>query len=397
MSMVRVQSGISAVACVALLVGCGGGGGMSGGGGGGSMSQQMGFIDKALVADNSTVQGASSANTVDAHLVNPWGIAFRSGGSCLGLQPGHIDDDAVRRQRQHRSCLHGSADGHCSGGRPHGCGLQQLDLWKFGLVHATRWSASGFYLCDAQRHNRRLGQRQCGEYSGTVYSSASGAVYTGLALGQDGSGNYFLYAADFANGKIDVLDHGFNNVTSAGSFGTPTGVPSGYVPFGIQNIPASNGSAQIYVAYAQQNAAKTGAAAGAGMGYIAVFDSAGTLVKLLISGGALNAPWGMAVAPSAFGPFPAGALLVGNFGDGKINADNISSGALMGPLNAPNGTPLQYSGLWGIAFGNGSASQPTTTLFYAAGVNGETDGIYGRIDYGSASSGGGGGGGGGGY
>ena len=112
-------------------------------------------------------------------------------------------------------------------------------------------------------------------------------------------------------------------------------------------------------------------------------------MKLLISGGSLNAPWGMALAPNGFGTF-SGALLVGNFGDGKINAYNISTGALMGVLNAPNGTALQFSGLWGIAFGNGSNNQPTTTLFYAAGVSSESGGVYGRIDYGTVNTGGGG-------
>lgn len=359
---------------------------------------QTGFIDKALVANSSAVMSSSGASTVDANLVNPWGIAFapeapvwisNQGTSTTTLYDGNGNIIAAYTGAPMAIGVAKSASGV---GGPTGV-----------VYNSSIGSAGAFVMPDgnpAQFLYATLGGAIEGWDTASaantmiVYDgSASGAVYTGLALGQDGSGNYFLYAADFANGKVDMFDHGFNNITAAGSFNTPTGVPSGYAPFGIQNIPASNGSAQIYVSYAQQNAAKTGAATGAGMGYVAVFDSAGAFMKLLISGGSLNAPWGMALAPSGFGSF-GGALLVGNFGDGKINAYNVSSGALIGSLNSPSGTALQFSGLWGIAFGNGSESQPTTTLFYAAGVNGETDGIYGRIDYGSTSTSTGGGGGG---
>ena len=395
MSIVRVKSVIATTAVLALLAACGGGGG--GMGGGGSMSQ-TGFIDKALVADSSASKSTYSATTVDANLTNPWGIAFNPGG-----------DVWVANEGSSTTTLYDGSGNIVPAytGAPLSIGVAKSASGvggPTGLVYNSSISAgSGSFLMPDGAPALFIYATVGGAIEGwdtasaatTIIKfdgSASGTVYTGLAIGHDGSGNYFLYAADFGNGKVDVFDHGFTNITPAGSFATPTGVPAGYVPFGIQNIPAADGSAQIYVAYAQQNAGKNGAVAGAGNGYVAVFDSAGTFMKLLISGGSLNAPWGMALAPNGFGTF-SGALLVGNFGDGKINAYNISTGALMGVLNAPNGTALQFSGLWGIAFGNGSNNQPTTTLFYAAGVSSESGGVYGRIDYGTVNTGGGGGGG----
>lgn len=398
MSIARVSYGMAAIAAVVLVAACGGGGGGSGGGGGVSSTPQMGFIDTALVADTSTVKTTYSATTVDANLVNPWGIAFNPGGDVWVSNQGsstttlYNGSGAVELAYTGAPTAIGIANSAAGLAGPTGVVYNSSISGGSGSFVMSDGAAALFIYATLggtiEGWDNASAASAVVEYDG----SASGAVYTGLAVGQDGSSNYFLYAADFANGSVDVFDHGFNKITPAGGFTTPTGVPAGYVPYGIQNIPLASGAAQVYVAYALQNAGKTGSVPGAGNGYVAVFDNAGNFLKLLISGGSLNAPWGMAVAPSGFGSF-GGALLVGNFGDGRINAYNASSGALMGALSSPSGTTLQISGLWGIAFGNGSANQPTTTLFYAAGVNDQADGIYGRIDYGSASSGGGGGGG----
>ncbi|MEI9903769.1 MAG: TIGR03118 family protein [Asticcacaulis sp.] len=117
---------------------------------------------------------------------------------------------------------------------------------------------------------------------------------------------------------------------------------------------------------------------GAGLGYVDIFEADGTMVKRLISNGALNAPWGIAMAPAGFGPF-SGDLLVGNFGDGKINVYDPATGAMLGTLSNADGTPVVVDGLWGIAFGNGVGNQPSTTLFYAAGPADATHGAYGKI------------------
>jgi len=204
-----------------------------------------------------------------------------------------------------------------------------------------------------------------------VTNSANGASYTGLAIAANGAAS-FIYAADFHNARIDVFDSTFAPVTPAGGF-KDAAVPAGYAPFNVQAI-----GGQLYVTYAMQDAAARFSVAGAGLGMVDVFDVNGNLVKQLIKGGSLNAPWGVAMAPGNFGQF-SNDLLVGNFGDGWINAFDPTSGAFKGSLST-SGTPIAISGLWGIAFGNGLNSQPTNTLFYAAGPNNGTNGLYGRID-----------------
>lgn len=204
-------------------------------------------------------------------------------------------------------------------------------------------------------------------------SVMTGAIYKGLALSAGGTGS-LLYAADFHNGKIDVFDSSFKPVMlPAGAFFDPN-LPAGFAPFGLQAI---NGD--IYVTYAKQDAARKDDVAGRGLGFINVFDPNGRLIKRLVTQGALNAPWGLALAPAGFGRF-AGRLLVGNFGDGNINAYDIANGHFVGKLRGPDRRPIQIDGLWGLAFGNGFLNQPVDTLFFAAGPGDEQHGLYGRID-----------------
>jgi len=201
---------------------------------------------------------------------------------------------------------------------------------------------------------------------------STGRIYKGLAIATYSSTTY-LYAADFHNNAIDVFDGSFNRIALPGNFVDPS-LPAGYAPYGIQAIGSN-----IYVSYAKQDADAHDDVAGAGFGLVDVFDSGGMFVKRFATGGALNAPWGMAMAPADFGKF-ANALLVSNFGDGKINAFNATTGALIGTLSAVDGTPIVIDGLWGIAFGNGINSQPTNSLFFTAGPSDETHGLFGRID-----------------
>jgi uncharacterized protein (TIGR03118 family) len=201
---------------------------------------------------------------------------------------------------------------------------------------------------------------------------AGGAVYKGLALAAD-NGNNFLYATDFHNNKIDVFDKTFAKVAMPGGFRDPS-LPAGFAPFGIQAI-----GTRLFVTYAQQDPDAQDDVAGAGLGFVDVFDTEGNFRQRFASGGPLNAPWGIAQAPSSFGPF-SNAVLIGNFGDGMIHAFDQSSGLLMGTLNTANGAAFVQAGLWGIAFGNGLDNQPVNTLFFAAGPNDEANGVYGRID-----------------
>jgi len=199
-------------------------------------------------------------------------------------------------------------------------------------------------------------------------------VYTGLALATSAQGPR-LYAADFANGRIDVYDGAFSTVAlPAGAF-HDANLPTGYAPFGIQAIGNF-----IYVAYAKPDPASGNPQKGAGLGALDVYDTAGALqMRVVAPGGPLNAPWGIALAPAGFGRF-GGDLIVGDFGDGQIHAFDPASGMLAGTLMRSDGSIIAIDGLWGLAFGNGLNAQPTTTLFFAAGPVNETHGAYGRID-----------------
>jgi uncharacterized protein (TIGR03118 family) len=215
----------------------------------------------------------------------------------------------------------------------------------------------------------------------TMYTDAGGAVYKGLAIAAN-NGALFLYATDFHNNKIDVFNTSFvKQSPSATAFTfTDPSIPAGYAPFGIQAVPGSGaaGATQIYVTYAQQAAGNI-TTNGPGLGYVDIYDTNGKLIKQLIATGVLNAPWGIALAPADFGTF-SGALLVGNFGDGTINAFDPAAGTPLGMLANTNGGTSAAPGLLGIAFGNDGNSQPHNTLFFASGLNGGADGVYGRID-----------------
>jgi uncharacterized protein (TIGR03118 family) len=204
--------------------------------------------------------------------------------------------------------------------------------------------------------------------------SRDGAIYKGLAIASTSDGPR-LYAADFHNARVDVFNGSFNLVMRAGAFQDPN-LPAGYAPFGIQNI-----GGWIYVSYAKQDEEKKDEVAGPGLGIVDVYDANGTFLRRAITGGALNAPWGMALAPNGFGEF-GGELLVGNFGNGRINSYRITTqGAYQfhATLRKTNGEPIFIDGLWGIGFGNGAASGPLTSLYFAAGPDDEAHGLFGVI------------------
>jgi uncharacterized protein (TIGR03118 family) len=195
-----------------------------------------------------------------------------------------------------------------------------------------------------------------------------GAVYKGLATGTTADGT-FIYATNFNSGWVEMYDSSFGWVKNF----TDTDLPMGYAPFGIQNI---NG--KLYVTFALQDQDKEDDVAGPGHGFVDVFDLNGNKIKRLISHSELNSPWGLALAPANFGAF-SGDLLVGNFGNGHINAYNIQTGAFIGRMLRPSGTSLEIPGLWGLAFGNGAAAGPTNTLLFTAGPNDESHGLFGTL------------------
>jgi uncharacterized protein (TIGR03118 family) len=208
----------------------------------------------------------------------------------------------------------------------------------------------------------------------TVVNNSAKASYTGIALDTNATGT-FLLAANFRQGTVDVFDSTFAAHALAGSFADPT-LPAGYSPFGIHSIGGN-----VYVTYAQVNAA-TGESVGAGLGYVNEFDNNGNFIARVAGQSVLNAPWGMALAPAGFGSF-GGDLLIGNFGDGVINAFDPKTFALIGSLNSSAGTPIANVGLWEIFFGQNSGQTTTlgdpNTLYFAAGINGEKGGLFGSI------------------
>jgi uncharacterized protein (TIGR03118 family) len=209
----------------------------------------------------------------------------------------------------------------------------------------------------------------------TPFTSTDNAVYKGIALANNGSGN-FLYLTDFHGNKIDVLNSTFQKVTlGTGGFGTFTDPkePKGFAPF---NIALFNG--KLYVSYAKQNAEKHDDVAGKGNGFIDVFDTSGNFQGRLVTGGALNSPWGMVLATPTFGDF-SNDLLVGNFGDGWIHAYNPTTGAFLGTLAVAPHQPVVIDGLWGLQFGNGNGGGDANSLYFAAGPDGESHGVFGKL------------------
>ncbi len=198
------------------------------------------------------------------------------------------------------------------------------------------------------------------------------AIYKGLAI-SDTSRGPRLYAADFHNARVDVFDGAFTPVT--GGF-VDRSLPSGYAPFGIQTV-----GDRVFVTYAQQDADAEDEVAGQGKGFVDVYDLAGNLLARVAQHGQLNAPWGLALAPSTFGRF-AGDLLVGNFGDGQINAyAELGNGHFehRGELRDSSGKSLSIDGLWALQFGKGGNNGPTGTLFFTAGPDDESHGLFGQI------------------
>ncbi len=212
-----------------------------------------------------------------------------------------------------------------------------------------------------------------------VDNSSAGAIYKGLAIALTLSGN-FLYATDFHNGRVDVFDGNLTPVTSAAAFVDPD-LQKGFAPFGIQALTIGD-QLQIFVTYGKQDEAAEDEVGGQGLGFVSRFATDGTFLGRVATRGQLNAPWGLALAPATFGTC-SGHLLVGNFGDGQIHAyEMLANGHFehRGYLKGADQKPIQIDGLWAIAFGNGAAAGPTTTLFFAAGPGDETHGLFGKIE-----------------
>jgi uncharacterized protein (TIGR03118 family) len=208
-----------------------------------------------------------------------------------------------------------------------------------------------------------------------VNHTPMGAVYKGLAIASTPAGDR-LYATDFHNDRVDVFDGSWTQLTIPGAFVDPK-LPDGFAPFGIQAIGGT-----IFVTYAKQDSAAHDDVAGQGLGFVDMFDLNGAFLGRVATRGQLNSPWGLAMAPANFGRF-GGDLLVGNFGDGQINAYGLQPNGNFehrGELREAGGKVLTIDGLWALQFGKGAVNNgPTDTLFFTAGPNGEADGLFGTI------------------
>jgi uncharacterized protein (TIGR03118 family) len=366
------------------------GGGYGGGMGSATLtvSAATAFSLTRLVADTA---GGTAGNT-DANLVNPWGLSIPADSFPAWVANNHTQTstlyDGNGKPQPHAAPLVVSFAASGTG----------TTFDPTGIVFNT--SATDFTVSSAGTSGaaKFLFDGEGGMIAGwnptvdrthaiTMYTDVGGAVYKGLAVAQN-AGKSFLYAADFHNGKVDVFNSAFvKQTTSATAFTfADPGIPAGYAPFGIQAIAnGAAGATQIYVTYAKQLAPDNhDNVDGAGLGYVDVYDTNGKLIKQLVATGALNAPWGLALAPSDFGTL-SGALLVGNFGDGNINAYEPAAGTFIGTVMDSIGKALATPGLWGIAFGNDANNQPHNALFFAAGTNNEANGSYGRIDVGATA------------
>jgi uncharacterized protein (TIGR03118 family) len=204
-----------------------------------------------------------------------------------------------------------------------------------------------------------------------VDHSGAEAIYKGLAIGSNSAGN-FLYAANFHAGTIEVFDKDFHQVQLAGSFSDPN-VHRGFAPFNIQNL-----GGKLYVTYAKQDADGEDDVAGPANGYVDIFDTTGNLLQRLATRGRLNSPWGLAIAPPTFGAF-AGDLLVGNFGDGRINVIDPVTGEFLDQLRDANNHAITIDGLWGLIVGNGGNGGDPGKIYFTAGPNDEADGLFGSL------------------
>lgn len=365
-----LTSAAAAAAAAAIgLCACGGGGGD--GGMTGAVASG-GYVATNLVSDVGAAGNPYGTAHADPNLVNGWGIAFNPTGFVWVADNGSSVSTLYDGNGVPQSLVVSLPPGAAGSAAP--TGIVFNGSGGFAVAQGGASAASIFIFAG-----------EAGTISGwspsvdptravTVFDGAAAAkVYKGLAIAGQGSAA-LLYAADFHNGSVDVFDASFRPMPSTTAFKDPT-LPAGYAPFGIQAI-----GNQVYVSYAKQDPAAHDDVAGAGQGLVDVYDLAGALLKHLIPvGGKLDAPWGMAMAPAGFGAF-SGDLLVGNFGDGRINAFDPATGAFVGTLARPDGSAITIDGLWGLAFGNGLNAQPTTTLFYAAGPANESHGVYGRID-----------------
>jgi uncharacterized protein (TIGR03118 family) len=326
------------------------------------------YQQRNLVSD-----GVVPAEHVDANLTNAWGIAFNPFGFVWVSDNGSglstlYDGNGVPQS------LVVSIPAAAGATTSNPTGIVFSGSNGFVVTRGGKSGPARFIFATEDGVLAAWAPNVDGTHALTIHdNSAGGAVYKGLAISAGGKGA-LLYATDFHNNRIDVWDSNFAPVTlGPDAFSDPT-LPPGFAPFGIQAI-----SGNLYVTYAMQDADRHDDVKGKGLGYVNVFDPNGNRISRFVSRGRLNAPWGLALAPAGFGDL-GDSLLVGNFGDGTINAYDLATGQFLGQMKGAEGKPIAIDGLWGLAFGNGFAGQPVNTLFFTAGPDHEAHGLFGMLE-----------------
>lgn len=318
------------------------------------------FTVTGLVTDNPSV---NPAQITDPQLVNPWGVSFAAAG------PFWVSDNGTGLSTLYT--VNASTNATTKAGLvvtipPAGSGTPTGQDFN-----STTGFNSDLFLFVSEDGTISGWRGALGTTAEVLQAGSAANVYKGSAIATVG-GHAYLYGANFRTGTVDVLKGDVSAPSLAGHFADPN-LPAGYAPFNIQQL-----GGKLYVTFAQQDAAKHDEIDGAGKGFVDVFDLNGNFLGRLVSGGALDAPWGLALAPSSFGSV-AGDLLVGNFGDGRIDAYDPTNGAFAGALTGANGTPLAIDGLWALTAGNGGNAGSTQQIYFTAGSNGEADGLFGAI------------------
>ena len=321
------------------------------------------FVSSAAVAQyqltNLVSNQVGQAKHTDPLLVNAWGLAYGTGGPFWISDAGSGWSTLYTGQGLKQGLEVGvpSASGEGPGSPTgivfNGSSDFQIQGWSTFFLFATLDGTISGWSPQSNPNQAII----------VVNNSSSGAVYTGLAVTSNASGN-FLFAADNWNNKIDMYDGSFNLVSSF----TDTTVPSGFAPFGIQDL---NGL--LFVSFASPS--------GASGGYIDIFSESGVFLKRLVSGSPLNQPWGFAAAPKNFGALSNTLLVSNNVNKtGTINAFNALTGQFVGTLEDVNGKAIHIDQLWGIEFGGGSANNGSTNeLFFTAGPSNNLAGTFGSI------------------
>ncbi len=315
------------------------------------------FTQVSLVSSN----GVTGTRT-DANLVNGWGISFSPTGTAwISSNTSGTSVVYDKTGAQKLAPVSIPSPTAASGGSPTGQVFNGTTDFALPGGSAAKFIFSG--------GDGIISGWNGGTAAVKVVDRSATSIYLGLTMGVNGINNY-LYAANFKAGKIDVFDKNFALV--AMTFTDP-GLPAGYSPFNIQNI-----AGQLYVMYAKINSSTFDEIKGSGFGYVDIYNTDGSFVRRFASEGPLNAPWGIAQAPATFLASGIPAILVGNFGDGKINAYD-PSGNYLGSLRS-GGTEVEIEGLWGISFAPTTATLVDPNwLFYCAGPADETQGLFGYI------------------